>query len=285
MKIKLLNLLNKILKKFAFLGFFSFTTSTSAQTTYQCLPCPEGMFSNPGAVGLGECYPLNAENYLQAAGTKTFTSSNGTVDLLPGWYRLTLKSADGSAGSSVTCGTSVGEKSSATCYCGKSYSTQFTKYVAATASGGAAGTGMTISFLIYVSGISQVSYTYNSGAPTVVITNSVDGTKRTYTTQKGGNGTAGVCPGGTTSSTKTDYKTQTYTANYCAWSSRYPSCYTASRKPDLITYTYKTQAGTAGVSRTNTKAGNGYNVEGWGAYDTTTTTESLSSAGMKITRL
>ena len=146
MKIKLLNLLNKILKKFAFLGVFTFTTSTSAQTTYQCLPCPEGSTSPSGSTSIQACKPVDV--------TKTFTTqASATMTLAPGWYRITLKAANGD---SKTCGTAKSAFSASSCECwGNSYTTKYREVVADTASG---GNGATASYLIYVTANSTADY-------------------------------------------------------------------------------------------------------------------------------
>ncbi len=176
MKIKLLNLLNKILKKFAFLGLFSFSTSTSAQTTYQCLPCPEGSTSPAGSTSIQKCVPVDS--------SKTFTTSNGTMTLAPGWYRVTLRSADGSA---TTCGTTKSVYPSGSCKCfNKTYTTRYDQVISATAT---AGSGASASYLIYVNANSTATYTYNSGAPILIIKNNLDNTQRAYSAAKGGNGT------------------------------------------------------------------------------------------------
>ena len=54
--------------------------------------------------------------------------------------------------------------------------------------GGAGGKGLTKSYVIYLSETASYSYTYNSGAPKIVISNSKDGT-RTFQLSAAGNGT------------------------------------------------------------------------------------------------
>lgn len=183
MKIKLLKLLDKILKMFAFVGLFSFKTSTNAQTVYQCLPCPEGQTTSAaGATSSSSCVPVG-----QATGdfVKTCTNANCTGTLTRGWYRITLNTANGSAGAGVAA---VGNSKSC-CHTYNNTCMAYSEVAGCVArNGGAGGKGLTKSYVIYLSETASYSYTYNSGAPKIVISNSKDGT-RTFQLSAAGNGT------------------------------------------------------------------------------------------------
>jgi len=58
MKEKTRKTLNKLFKKFAFLGALFVPTASDAQTVYQCVPCPEGQSSVAGATRLSDCKNL-----------------------------------------------------------------------------------------------------------------------------------------------------------------------------------------------------------------------------------
>lgn len=256
MKIKLLNLLNKILKKFAFLGVFSFSTSTSAQTTYQCLPCPEGTTSPAGSTSIQKCVPVDS--------SKTFTTqARATMTLAPGWYRVTLRATNGN---STTCGTAQSASTSSSCECwGRSYTTKYREVVAATASG---GSGASASYLIYVNANSTATYNYNNGAPSLFIKNNIDNTQREYAAWKGGNGTC---------STATTSTNPNYTSFYCPSVTAEDSnaCSTGTVYVPLEKVTNKGSKGYAG----NFTAKNSL------SYDTRETATESISVGAKITRL
>ena len=253
MKIKLLNLLNKILKKFAFLGVFSFSTSTSAQTTYQCLPCPEGSTSPAGSTSIQKCVPVDS--------SKTFTTSNGTMTLSPGWYRVTLKSDNGTA---ENCGKVSAASSAGFCECfNKTYTTRYNQIVSATAA--TAGSGVSASYLIYINANSTATYTYNSGAPKLIIKNNLDNTQRIYTTTKGGNGT---CSSSTVTTNKESF--------YCPSNSAENLCGSSGT---INVPLYK-------ITVTGTKGAAGsISVSGAASYDKKESSAESISVGAKITRL
>ena len=188
MKIKLLNLLNKILKKFAFLGIFSFTTSASAQTIYQCLPCPDGTTSNPGAVGAGSCFSVTNKK-----GTKVFDSaSSSSATLQPGWYRVTLKTKAGAKGKSLSASGAV---DSGDCVIPGDYSYSgttignWTLYSCA-ATGGAGGAADVLAYVIYIANTSTVTYKKTDNSPYLEIKNNTTGKKRVFSeTTKATDGT------------------------------------------------------------------------------------------------
>lgn len=198
MKMKLLSLLNKILKKFAFLGIFSFTTSAHAQTVYQCFPCPDGKTSSPGAIGVENCFTVSNR---QGSVVRDFSTSNGSVELAPGWYRVTMKTSSASRGNNASCG------AVSSSYCNLLYSSQYchdctgscshylstTHYKAISASGGAGGSGNTLGYVVYLNQKSTASYTYNGGAPQLVIRGSEDGNTRVFRLSRATNGGNASC--------------------------------------------------------------------------------------------
>lgn len=198
MKMKLLSLLNKILKKFAFLGIFSFTTSAHAQTVYQCFPCPDGKTSSPGAIGVENCFTVSNR---QGSVVRDFSTSNGSVELAPGWYRVTMKTSSTSRGNNASCG------AVSSSYCNLPYSSQYchdctgscshylstTHYKAISASGGAGGSGNTLGYVVYLNQKSTASYTYNGGAPQLVIRGSEDGNTRVFRLSRATNGGNASC--------------------------------------------------------------------------------------------
>ena len=197
MKMKLLSLLNKILKNFAFLGIFSFTTSAHAQTVYQCFPCPDGKTSSPGAIGVENCFTVSNR---QGSVVRDFSTSNGSVELAPGWYRVTMKTSSASRGNRASCAaTSVTRCNTGTsgyCHdcsgsCSRYAST--TNYKAISASGGAGGSGATLGYVVYLNQKSTASYTYNGGAPRLVIRGSEDGNTRTFAISRSTNGGNASC--------------------------------------------------------------------------------------------
>ena len=199
MKIKLLNLLNKILKKFAFLGIFSFTTSASAQTIYQCLPCPDGKTSNPGAVGAGSCFSVTNKK-----GTVVLdqTTTNKTITLQPGWYRVTLRTTDGAKGLNRTEASKSG-----TC-CEDTYgncTSYIGKVVGDSATGGAGGKGKDLSYVIYVANSSSASYTYNSGAPKLIVKDNTTNGQKVFSITKAGNGKDATCSSSTSGGSSSTY--------------------------------------------------------------------------------
>lgn len=273
MKIKLLNLLNKILKKFAFLGFFSFTTSTSAQTTYQCLPCPEGTTSPAGSTSIQGCAPF----------VKSYTTSNATVTLSPGWYRISFKSANGSKGQDSTCNPKAKE-SVDSCSCGNnSYGILYRQTLvngaskAQTATGGDGGPGISVSFLVYVAANSTATYSYNAGSPRLVIKDNTSGITRTYGADKGGSGTPGTC----TSTSKVSKGSQMFcglsgsswygsSGSTCASNFYYDKLETLNLVPK------KGEVGNAGAIYSNNM----------GDYDSQqSSSEDMSTVGCKITLL
>ena len=191
MKMKLLSLLNKILKKFAFLGIFSFTTSAHAQTVYQCFPCPDGKTSSPGAIGVENCFTVSNR---QGSVVRDFSTSNGSVELAPGWYRVTMKTSSASRGNNASCGAT-----SRTCTRWESsrYGSYCTSWSAAqpaiSASGGAGGSGNTLAYVVYLNQKSTASYAYNGGAPQLVIRGSEDGNTRAFGLSRVTNGGSASC--------------------------------------------------------------------------------------------
>lgn len=196
MKMKLLSLLNKILKKFAFLGIFSFTTSAHAQTVYQCFPCPDGKTSSPGAIGVENCFTVSNR---QGSVVRDFSTSDGAVELAPGWYRVTMKTSSASRGNNASCAAAsatVCRPDNAHCHdcegsCSHYLST--TRYKAISASGGAGGSGATLGYVVYLNQKSTASYTYNGGAPRLVIRGSEDGNTRTFAISRATNGGNASC--------------------------------------------------------------------------------------------
>lgn len=201
MKMKLLSLLNKILKKFAFLGIFSFTTSAHAQTVYQCFPCPDGKTSSPGAIGVENCFTVSNR---QGSVVRDFSTSNGSVELAPGWYRVTMKTSSASRGNNASCGATsatVCTPDNTRCHdCEGSCShyAHTVNYKAISASGGAGGSGNTLGYVVYLNQKSTASYTYNGGAPQLVIRGSEDGNTRVFRLSRatnGGNASCKCAPG------------------------------------------------------------------------------------------
>lgn len=195
MKMKLLSLLNKILKKFAFLGIFSFTTSAHAQTVYQCFPCPDGKTSSPGAIGVENCFTVSNR---QGSVVRDFSTSNGSVELAPGWYRVTMKTSSASRGNNASCGAVASictswKKGSGSYYTSTYCAAWSSSYPAISASGGAGGSGNTLAYVVYLNQKSTASYTYNSGAPRLVIRGSEDGNTRTFGLSRATNGGNASC--------------------------------------------------------------------------------------------
>ena len=194
MKMKLLNLLNKILKKFAFLGIFSFTTSAHAQTVYQCFPCPDGTTSSPGAIGVANCFSVSTRS---GSVVRDFSTSNGSVELAPGWYRVTMKTSSASSGNSASCGAIASTCRKWETGRGPYYSTYCASwspsYSAISASGGAGGSGNTLAYVVYLNQKSNASYEYNSGAPRLVIRGNEDGNTRTFGLSRATNGGNASC--------------------------------------------------------------------------------------------
>ncbi len=197
MKMKLLNLLNKILKKFAFLGIFSFTTSAHAQTIYQCFPCPDGTTSSPGAIGVGNCFSVSTRS---GSVVRDFSTSNGSVELAPGWYRVTMKTSNASSGNNASCGAVASTCTNLvkqTNMYGNVIGTYCTSYSSAqpavSASGGAGGSGNTLAYVVYLNQKSTASYEYNSGAPQLVIRGKEDGNTRTFGLSRATNGGNASC--------------------------------------------------------------------------------------------
>lgn len=194
MKMKLLSLLNKILKKFAFLGIFSFTTSAHAQTVYQCFPCPDGKTSSPGAIGVENCFTVSNR---QGSVVRDFSTSNGSVELAPGWYRVTMKTSSASRGNNASCG-AIASTCNEWKHGGGAYSSTYcaswsSSYPAISASGGAGGSGNTLAYVVYLNQKSTASYAYNGGAPQLVIRGSKDGNTRVFGLSRATNGGNASC--------------------------------------------------------------------------------------------
>ena len=230
MKMKLLSLLNKILKKFAFLGIFSFTTSAHAQTVYQCFPCPDGKTSSPGAIGVENCFTVSNR---QGSVVRDFSTSNGSVELAPGWYRVTMKTSSTSRGNNASCGAVGWSRCSAPdSYCNNSCSGSCAHYgssgswPAISASGGAGGSGATLGYVVYLNQKSTASYTYNGGAPRLVIIGSEDGNTRTFAISRATNGGNASC----NCSNYTNYYNKRSCSNGGNGSSSQPSFSGASSK-------------------------------------------------------
>lgn len=195
MKMKLLSLLNKILKKFAFLGIFSFTTSAHAQTVYQCFPCPDGKTSSPGAIGVENCFTVSNR---QGSVVRDFSTSNGSVELAPGWYRVTMKTSSASRGNNASCGAVASTcrewKPMSGAYYTSTYCASWSPaYPAISASGGAGGSGNTLAYVVYLNQKSTASYAYNGGAPQLVIRGSEDGNTRVFGLSRVTNGGSASC--------------------------------------------------------------------------------------------
>lgn len=96
MRLRLWYFINKhaILKKlfywiFPLLGI----NVANAEVIYQCNPCPSGQSSNPGAIGAGACFNPKTKG---AASTIFNGTGNQSGTLQPGWYRISLRGANGS---------------------------------------------------------------------------------------------------------------------------------------------------------------------------------------------
>lgn len=250
MKMKLLNLLNRILKKFAFLGIFSFTTSAHAQTIYQCMPCPNGTKSQPNSTSASDCFSLTSR---ARTNVRDFTTSNGSVELAPGWYRVSMQTPNASNGSSVSRATTT----SATCnkyLYGNCVSASTVKTKGCSANGGAGGKGNNLVYVIYLADRATATYTYNNGAPRLTVGG------RTFSLSKATNGGNARVSGPHTGSCK-------YTNMYGDCTSYNDSYYSCS-------------AGRAGASSQKS-------VSGTQSTDTTTSSYDgfASGASCRITRL
>ncbi len=189
MKMKLLNLLNRILKKFAFLGIFSFTTSAHAQTIYQCMPCPNGTKSQPNSTSASDCFSLTSK---ARTNVRDFTTSSGSVSLEPGWYRISMRTPSGAGGYPVTQATT--KETSRTCSSSlygncTSWSTSKITCKGCSANGGIGGQGNNLVYVIYVEKNSTASYTYNDGAPRITIDANDGSSHRVFGLSKATNGT------------------------------------------------------------------------------------------------
>lgn len=248
MKMKLLNLLNRILKKFAFLGIFSFTTSAHAQTIYQCMPCPNGTKSQPNSTSASDCFSLTSK---ARTNVRDFTTSNGSVELAPGWYRISMQTPNASNGSSVSRATTT------TCNTGSTYGNCTSSYITkgCSANGGAGGKGNNLVYVIYLADRATARYTYNNGAPRLTVGG------RTFSLSKATNGGNASMSGPH--------------GNSCESWNAYGSC--TSYKGDSY---YSCSAGGAGASSQKS-------VSGTQSTDTTTSSYDgfASGASCRITRL
>ncbi|MGN0929839.1 MAG: hypothetical protein ACI4N3_04325 [Alphaproteobacteria bacterium] len=188
MKISFDNFSNKysLLKK-TLLGLFTVSSAAGAQTIYQCTACPNGLSSNPGAVGSSQCFNPCSKG---SSSTIFSGSSNWSGTLQPGWYRISLRGEKGASTSSDggmkrVCKTLGGcEVCAGGCV--------------ATCTGGCriaggccncdtGGDGAKANYTFYVGVASSASYTYNNGSPKFTVTES--GTTRTYTASRGSSAT------------------------------------------------------------------------------------------------
>lgn len=254
MKMKLLNLLNRILKKFAFLGIFSFTTSAHAQTIYQCMPCPNGTKSQPNSTSASDCFSLTSR---ARTNVRDFTTSNGSVELAPGWYRISMRTPSGAGGFPVTQATT--KETLRTCSSSlygncTSWSTSTITCKGCSANGGAGGKGNNLVYVIYLADRATATYTYNNGAPRLTVGG------RTFSLSKATNGGNASVSGPHVGSCK-------HTNMYGNCTSYNDSCYSCS-------------AGGAGASSQKS-------VSGTQSTDTTTSSYDgfASGASCRITRL
>ena len=96
MRLKLWYFINKyaILKKLFFWIFPLLGLNVAkAETIYQCAACPSGLSTNPGAIGAGACF-----NPVTKPGPSVIFNGTGNYSgtLQPGWYRISLRGANGS---------------------------------------------------------------------------------------------------------------------------------------------------------------------------------------------
>ena len=180
MKEKTRKTLNKLFKKFAFLGALFVPTASDAQTVYQCVPCPEGQSSVAGATRLSDC--KNVCDTSLGTLIRDCTSSACSGSLSKGWYRVNIHTVNGSAGSGVSRGSS-----STDCHWwGGAYRAR-TIVNGTSASGGAGGSGTTKTYVFYLSSDGSYNYDPRGGAPRIVINSSGD-PQRVFSLTKAGNG-------------------------------------------------------------------------------------------------
>lgn len=183
MRLKLWYFINKhaILKKIFFWIFPLLGMSVAkAETIYQCMPCPTGMSSNPGATSIDGCF-----NPLTKSGSQVFTgttSQSGTLQ--PGWYRISLRGENGSATKVSGSGTCCRIKPNVYGRCVNAYGVDYSLSGSSTTCQGAVG-GQTY-YVFYVSKVASYTYEYNSGAPKFTVEE--NGKTRTFSAGKGSNG-------------------------------------------------------------------------------------------------
>lgn len=256
MKMKLLNLLNRILKKFAFLGIFSFTTSAHAQTIYQCMPCPNGTKSQPNSTSASDCFSLTSK---ARTNVRDFTTSSGSVNLEPGWYRISMRTPSGAKGSSVNQATGTSRVCVRSLY-GNCTNWSTSTIKGCSADGGMGGQGNNLVYVIYVEKNSTASYTYNDGAPRITIDANDGSSHRVFGLSKATNGGNASVSGPH--------------AGSCKYTNMYGNCTSYNDSY------YSCSVGAAGASSQRT-------VSGVQANDVTTSSYDgfASGASCRITRL
>lgn len=145
MKLKLLFLLNKILKHFAFLSIFGISIPSHAQSVYQCMPCPFGTSASPGSIGENSCTSVRDRK-----GDFLRNLNNGdTFKLEPGWYRATIKTHATAKGSDQWC---------------SNY-----PYAGSTYTGGLGVAEKILSFLFYVKDTANAKFENINNNPTITL--------------------------------------------------------------------------------------------------------------------
>lgn len=179
MRLKLWYFINKhaILKKIFFWIFPLLGVNVAkAETIYQCMPCPSGLSSNPGAMGVDACF-----DPLTKGGSSVIYNGTGNYSgtLQPGWYRVSLKGTTGDTKYISGSGSCAQSR-----YSGQSGYAGYKSGSGRNCSGGAGGQTY---YVFYVSKTASYSHEYNGGSPKLTVTE--DGKTRTFAAGKGGNGT------------------------------------------------------------------------------------------------
>ncbi|MBD5405197.1 hypothetical protein HDR59_01460 [bacterium] len=164
MKVKLWNFIKKhtILRKIFFWLFSVMGMSVKANALYSCKPCPNGLQSNPEARSSADCFDPKtkaSDNIIFKNGT---ASTSGA--LMPGWYRISIRGANGNNKS-----------------CSFSYTEGFRKYSGTVSASG--GNGGVEFYVFYVQKYSTYTYEYNNGSPKFTLNQ--NGRKMVFTTKIG----------------------------------------------------------------------------------------------------
>lgn len=166
MKLKLWNFIkkHKMLRKIFFWLFSIMGISTKVDALYSCRTCPNGLQTNPGAKSSADCFDPKTKKSENVVFSNTTQNTSGA--LRPGWYRISIRGANGNNNS-----------------CSFSYREFFRTWSGSKSASGGVG-GMEF-YVFYVKKYSTYIYNYNNGSPTFTVIE--DGKKMLFTANKGGN--------------------------------------------------------------------------------------------------